>query len=218
MTIRRGEDWGRVGRPPVDLPWFDDDDTAAEAYRRGERAIGVRGGDLARTLGVRQGGTTDVTPTSNETAESVSFPIDVIELSCSDGRRTVALAHVVVRSRRWGWWRGPVTVLMNAQYIGRWDVAPRGHPNDGRVDLLEVEPTMSIRQRLLAGRRLPIGSHVPHPLVRSRSVTRTTFVVPASARVDVDGRRWIDGSSTIEATIAAEIVPDALEVWIPGVR
>ena len=211
MTIRRGEDWGRVGRAPADLDWFDDDAAAATAYRDGVRSIGVFGGDLARTLGVGP-------ETSTGVEATVSFPIDVVELTSSDGRRTVAVAHAVVRSRRWGWWRGPILVVMNAQYIGRADVAPRGHPNDGRVDVLEVDTAMSIRQRIMAARRLPIGAHVPHPLVRTRSLTTTSFVVPPASKVEVDGRPWIDGTSSSEITVTVDVVPDALHVWIPGVR
>jgi hypothetical protein len=210
VTIRRGEDWGRTGPAPADLDWFDDDAAAASAYRDGVRSIGVRGGDLARTLGVGP-------ETSTNVEATVSFPIDVVELTASDGRRTVAVAHVVVRRRRWGWWRGPILVVMNAQYIGRADVAPRGHPNDGRVDVLEVDAAMSIRQRILAARRLPIGAHVPHPLVRTRSVTNASLVIPPSAKVEVDGRPWIHESSG-DLTVTVGVVPDALLVWIPGVR
>jgi hypothetical protein len=211
VTIRRGEDWGRTGPAPADLEWCDDDAAVANAYRNGVRSIGVRGGDLARTLGVGP-------ETSADVEATVSFPIDVVELTASDGRRTAAAAHVVVRRRRRGWWRGPILVVMNAQYIGRADVAPRGHPNDGRVDVLEVDAAMSIRQRIMAARRLPIGTHVPHPLVRTRSLTTTSFVVSPSSMVDVDGRRWIDGTSSDEITVTIDVVPDALQVWIPGVR
>lgn len=210
MTIRRGEDWGRAGSPPLDLAWFDNDHEAAAAYLGGAREIGVTGGDLARTLGVGRG--------SGGRESSVSFPIDVIELSDSGGGRVIALAHVVMRRSRWGWWRGPITALMNAQYIGRWDVAPRGHPNDGRVDSLEVGAEMTVRQRFLAVRRLPTGAHLPHPLIRTRSVTRTSLSVPKGARVEVDGREWISRCDSAESTVDAEVVPDALVVWIPGIR
>lgn len=219
MTIRRGEDWGRPGRPPVDLVWFDDDASAAEAYARGAREIGLRGGDLARTLGVAPG--TGGESSSHHSA--VSFPIDVIALSTSDGRRTIALAHVVTRDRRWGWWRGRIVVAMNAQFIGRWDVAPRGHPNDGRIELFDVDAGLSWRQRILAARRLPTGAHVPHPAIRTRSLSHASIPVLASATVEVDGVRWNtpsfgSTSSSAEPTITLDVIPDALVVWIPGVR
>lgn len=206
MTIRRGEDWGRPGRPPADLIWFDDDASAARAVDAGAREIGLGGGDMARTLG------------SASAESAVSFPVDTVEVTSADGGRVVALAHVVIRNRRWRWWRGSIVVVMNAQFIGRWDVAPRGHPNDGRLEVLEVESTMSLRQRFLARRRLPTGTHVPHPLIRTRSSALITVPVPRSATVVVDGRPWIDGSSSPEPTLTIRAVPDAFVAWIPGVR
>ena len=210
MTIRRGEDWGRTGRPPADLNWFVDDASAARAVEAGAHDIGLAGGDMARTLGAG--------PAPDVVESAVSFPIDLIEVTSSDGRRVVALSHVVMRHRRWKWWRGPIVAVMNAQFIGRWDVAPRGHPNDGRLEIVDVDSAMSTRQRFLAGRRLPTGAHVPHPLVRTRSSALITVPVPRSATVVVDGRPWIDGSSPPEPTLTIRAVPDAFVAWIPGVR
>ena len=214
MTIRRGEDWGRPGRPPADLNWFVDDAAAARAVDEGAREIGLGGGDMARTLGVGTG--------AGVAGSAVSFPIDLIEVTSADGRRTVALAHVVIRHRRWRWWKGPIVVVMNAQFIGRWDVAPRGHPNDGRVEVLDVDSTMSTRQRFLAGRRLPTGAHIPHPLVRIRSSAEVTVPISGSASVLVDGQPWIDGSSSSSSSaghsLTIRAVPDAFVAWIAGVR
>lgn len=206
MTIRRGEDWGRLGRPPADLLWFDDDASAAAAVDGGRREIGLGGGDMARTLGV------------GSVESAVAFPIDLMEVSTSDGRRVAALSHVMIRNRRWSWWRGSIVVVMNAQFIGRWDVAPRGHPNDGRVEVVEVDASMPLRQRFLAGRRLPTGAHVPHPHIRTRSSTRYAITLPRKSRVMVDGRPWSGGSSSSDSTLTVSVVPDAFVAWIAGVR
>ena len=56
----------------------------------------------------------------------------------ADGRRLTAVAHVVARGGG-PWWRGPIVAVMNADRLGRWDVAPRAHPNDGRLDVVEVD-------------------------------------------------------------------------------
>ncbi len=204
MTIRRGGDWGRPGSIPDGLVWCDDDRTVAEAFADGVREIGVRGGDMARTLGL-----------DGARESAVAFDIDMISVTLDDVS-TWALAHVVVRHRRWSWWRGASVAVMNAQFIGEWDVAPRGHPNDGRLDVLEVDASMGVRQRLLARRRLPSGTHVPHPLVRLRSSTSFEFGIHSSAQVLIDGVPW--GSPASSCVV--ENVPDALVVWIPsgGVR
>ena len=73
-----------------------------------------------------------------------------------------AVAHVVARR---SWWRGRIVAVFNCEHLGRWDVAPRGHPNDGLAEVLDVDATMTLRQRLQAWRRLPSGTHVPHPAI-----------------------------------------------------
>ena len=56
---------------------------------------------------------------------------------------------------------GRVVAVMNAQWIGRWDVAPKGHPNDGMVDVLDGN--LGLDDRLKVRSRLITGTHVPHP-------------------------------------------------------
>jgi hypothetical protein len=62
-------------------------------------------------------------------------------------------------------------ILSNSGLLRGRDVLPRAHPNDGFVDVLEVDPKISIRQRAIAWRRSATGSHLPHPSFRvSRSI------------------------------------------------
>ena len=64
---------------------------------------------------------------------------------------------------------------MNTDCRGRWDVAPRAHPNDGRVDVVEVAAAMGLRARWQARRRLPTGTHVPHPAIRTGRATERAW-------------------------------------------
>jgi hypothetical protein len=75
-----------------------------------------------------------------------------------DGRQHWFVAHLVGRR---SWWRGRIFAAMNAQFLGRFDVAPRGHPNDGLVELLDVDPALGLSDRVKAWRRLPTGTHGP---------------------------------------------------------
>ena len=70
---------------------------------------------------------------------------------------------------------------------GRFDVAPRGHPNDGAVELVDVAPTFGLVDRVKAWRRLPTGTHVPHPDITVRRVRaqQETFEPPLPV--------WLDG-------------------------
>jgi diacylglycerol kinase family enzyme len=95
----------------------------------------------------------------------------------------LAVAHVVARR---GWWRGSLLAVMNADHVGDWNVAPRAHPNDGKVDAVEVAASMSLRHRWQARERLPQGTHVPHPSITVRTLTESawTFERPMDVRID----------------------------------
>jgi diacylglycerol kinase family enzyme len=128
-------------------------------------------------------------------------PVDLGE-ALVDGRVHRFVAHVVLRGR--SWWRGPITAVMNAQFLGRWDVAPRAHPNDGLLDVVEVAASMRAGERWKAWRRLPAGSHLPHPAIEVRRL-------PA-VQLDAGGRHvWVDGVDLGRArTVSVRLEPDAL--------
>jgi hypothetical protein len=208
MTIKPGQAWGRpVPRPP-DLVVVHSDVELARAISQDRGSpIGVGGGDLARTLGVTSAsaGTLATRPTVNE------YTIDLLEVRLDDADEPiVACAHVVARSP-WGsgyWLRGRILVVMNAEFIGAWDIAPRGHPNDGRVEVVDVDASMSARERLAARRRLPTGTHVPHPRITTRSVRTGSWQFERPLDVVVDGRRVARASS-----MSIGVLPDAATVY-----
>ena len=202
MTVQRGQDWGRrVPRPP-DLVEVADDAAAGAVLEQAREAggplprLGLLGGDLRRTLG---GSTVD--RLGDEVAE---FVVDVGQTTL-DGRVRWFVSHLVARR---SWWRGEVLAAMNAQFLGRWDVAPRGHPNDGRLDVVHVVD-LAVGDRWKAWRRLPQGAHVPHPGIQVQRV----------ASLEVDLRRptavWLDGRPSGRAThLALRVEPDALTVCV----
>lgn len=135
------------------------------------------------------------------------LPIDALIVTIDDrtDEPLIAVAHVVIRR---GWWRGPIHALMNAQYVGRYDVAPRSHPNDGRVDVIETS-ALSLPDRVKAWRRLPAGAHVPHPAITERRVTEASYTFERAMTVWVDGRRRAQARS-----VHVRVVPDAFVVAI----
>jgi hypothetical protein len=199
MTIRRGEPWGEAVESPPDL-FLAPTDAAAAAVVTACRSqggdipeIGFTGGDLARTMG---GGAPGRFPGTVTRA-----PIDVVRVG-ADGAVTWAVAHVVARR---GWWRGEVVLAMNAQFLGRHDVAPRSHPNDGKVDLVQVAAAMGLRTRLQARRRARTGTHLPHPLIDVRQAQEVTVRFQRPLDVWVDGVKW---RRAAELTLTVE--PDAV--------
>lgn len=186
MTIKQGEPWGRTVDCPEELVVADGDPelaTRLDAIRDGRPGPPVFGrrGDLARTFG-------DPAVEGRRTLNE--FPVDLLDVVV-DGDAVTACAHVVIRAPWWrgSWWRGTVVIVMNAEFIGDWDVAPRGHPNDGRVEIFEVGTAFGLRRRLAALRRLRTGTHVPHPDIATRSVRSSTWTFPRPMAVVVDGRR-----------------------------
>lgn len=206
MTIKPGEPWGRAIDRPSDLVVVAGDHALARhlsSMRDGDNGPPVFAvdSDFARTLGAPQ---LDGRLTVNE------LPVDLIDIRLDGGAVTAtACAHVVMSNPWWrgGWWRGSVVVVMNAEYIGEWDVAPRGHPNDGRVEVFEVDSTFGVRQRWQARRRVRSATHVPHPGIDTRTVRASSWSFRTPMKVSVDGRR-IASAAAIEIAVS----PDAAVV------
>jgi len=199
VTVKRGEPWGRDVTASVDPVAVDNDATLAARLSDGvgEPPVLVRGGDLHRTLGSPTGG-----PTKR-------LPIDVMAV-CADGRELTAVAHVLARRRgRLGWWRGPIVAVMNVDHLGGWDVAPRAHPNDGWLDVLEVSAAMSRRARWQAWRRLDTGTHLPPPHIVTRRVRDVSFSFDPSVAL------WLDGIDRGDVrALRVSLEPDAAEIYV----
>lgn len=205
MPIRRGEGWGEPVAAPPGLRLVPADAAASEAVgialAAGEPlpAIGLEGGSLARTMG---GGTPGRFASGREV---VRAPVDLWRVD-SEGWSGWSIAHVVLRRR---WWRGMVVLAMNAQYLGPYDVAPRSHPHDGRLDLLEVDAGMGLRARLQARSRARTGRHVPHPMLRVRQAA--SWTVTLERPLDL----WVDGVHRGRTrSVAVSLHPDPLIVHV----
>ena len=198
MTIEKGRAWGEAGALPPDGVVVHSDAEARAVVERARRAgdpvppLGLLGGDLCRTVG----GAGDEARLRTSEATILSVDVGAVLI---DGRLHWFVAHLVARKR---WWRGRIYAAMNAEFLGDWDVAPRGHPNDGVLDTFEV--TMGLGDRLKARRRLATGTHVPHPQIKERRVS--------AVQVDVGGLDvWLDGERLGPArSLSIRVEPDAL--------
>ncbi len=212
MTIRRGQEWGSVGAAPADLVMASSDAEVRHVVEAARRAgscepppIGLLGGDLMRAVGGSgRAGRFD--------GDVAHLTVDVVRVEVEDpeaggGARTGwFVAHAIARRT---WWRGEVVAAMNAQHLGSWDVAPRGHPNDGRVDVVRAAPSLHPRARLQARTRLPQGTHMPHPDITTRQVTDVTIELIRPLGLELDGERW--GSAN---RLRFVVEPDALRVCV----
>ena len=203
MTIRKGELWGGPGALPDDGVVVDSDLAARRVVtdaRRTSRpipALGLLAGDLARTCGAS--GRED----RLHGPEAQSLPVDLCEVLV-DGSLHFFVAHLIARR---SWWRGPIVAAMNAQFRGDWDVAPRSHPGDGRLDLLQAD--LPVGDRWKARARLRTGTHVPHPGISERRVKAVQLDLTPGTSV------WLDGERVGEArALSVRVVPDALTVVV----
>lgn len=199
MTIRKGEPWGSaVERPAALRTATSDAQLASWLVEQPDGDYEVVAGDLHRTVGAP-----DRRP--DPTTSAHRLPIDVLRI-VTDRSEHLAVAHVVVRRR---WWRGPIVFVGNVSHLGSWNVAPRAHPNDGRLDVVELSATMRLRERWEARRRLPTGTHVPHPAISVRSATSWSRVDPRGVGV------WVDGVGIGRRTCVEVVVcPDAAAIHI----
>jgi hypothetical protein len=202
MTIRKGQEWGSLAVASTAMVTVSSNAelrALVETARKGGgdiATVGLLGGDLMRTLGG------SAQPSRFTSGEPVPhLPIDLVRVVTDDSREGWFAAHLVARH---SWWRGQIVAGMNAQFINTWDVAPRCHPNDGLVDLVTAPSTMNLQQRWLARSRLPLGTHVPHPLITTRQVASVVLDLPGKTPLWLDGQRW---GSARRITITVE--PDA---------
>src|SRR5438067_3147120 len=196
MPISKGSPYGAPGRLPEDGVVCRSDVEARAALERARHerrpfpALGLTGGDLARTLGGRG-------------ALEVTFPVDVGEVLL-DGRLHLFVAHLVARTPGWS----TAFVAMNAQWLGSWNLGPRAHPNDGLLDTYEVR-RLPVADRLKIRRRLPQGAHLPHPAVTERRAPATQVEWRRPLAVYLDGER-----AGRARTVLVRAQPDALTVVV----
>lgn len=213
MTIRKGEDWGVADELPTDgvLVQTDSEARAAVTVARRRREapppLGLLGGDLCRTVGGRG----DEARLHSSDARRLPVDLGTVLL---DGKLHFFVAHLVARPARsplpgrlGGWWTGRIIAAMNAQFYGRWNVAPRGHPNDGRLDVLDAN--LGLSDRFMARRRLVHGTHVPHPAIQERRMDAVQFELSRPMTI------WLDGDRVGPArNLSIRIEPDALTCYV----
>ncbi|HEY0519437.1 MAG TPA: hypothetical protein VGC84_08075 [Ilumatobacteraceae bacterium] len=202
MTIRKGDAWGEPAACPSNVRVVATDRELRDwvVWHRTRNMpvqdIGVSGGDLARTCG----GATGAQPVS------AKVTLDAMRVELDDHEPTWGVAHVVVRR---AWLSDEVVMAMNAQFYGHYDIAPRSHPNDGKVDVLHVDRAMGWRERLHARSRARVGMHLPHHFLAMRSVADLEIEFDTSMVV------WIDGSRCGTARrVCVTVEPDAFSAYV----
>ena len=185
MTIRKGQDWGERVDTPTDLLVFSDDPSAnaylKEVYANGRelQSIAILNSNLARAFGLN--GATIGSTTMLRTR------LDLVEVSyvsiSSQTAKMIFVGNAIIRN---GWLRGPITGVFNSSFFRSWDCAPKAHPNDSKLDVVSIDQSMKIRQRLTAKRLVKLGSHLPHPKISYKQAESFKVDLEEPARLFVD--------------------------------
>ena len=101
-----------------------------------------------------------------------------------DGEPTWGVAHVVARRQ---WLLDELAFVMNAEFYGPYDVAPRSHPNDGKVDVLRVEASMALARAATGAPQRPVQAVIFH--------TVTCRCDPLAKSISTSIDRWSCGST-----------------------
>jgi hypothetical protein len=203
MSVERGRAWGEPGGLPPDGIVVRSDAEARHAVERARRAdaplpaIGLLGGDLCRTLG----GPGDEHRLRSADAVTVRVDVGAVLL---DGALHWFVAHLIARR---SWWWGRAVAVMNAEFLGPWDLGPRSHPGDGLLDV--TDGTLPFGDRLAARRRARTGTHVPHPALSTRRVA--AWQTELRPPLDV----WLDGERVGRTSrLSVRVEPAALTVVV----
>lgn len=217
MTIRKGEQWGQAGVLATDaLVVTSTQDAHRQLFKMMKNGwipgstpplrVGLTGGDMHRTLGSPDRGSGGLYEQAHV------YPIDLIIVE-ADGKRWPALCHVMgFEGKKRSFFRSPLWrtrtfVAMNASLYDDLVLGPKGHPNDGRLEVTDgVLAQSEHRQGLYRARS---GTHFPHPtLTHTRPKQRDVVSVSGKALEVV-----CDGVTIGKFTeFRVELIADALEV------
>lgn len=200
MTISKGVEWGESIDRPAEMRSAASDAELVELVSAGDDPpITLSGGDLYHCVG---------SPSARP--EMRRLPIDLIEVTV-DGDTRRAASHVLIHRplARGSMALGELVLISNVGWLNGRNVAPKAHPNDGKLDVIEASASFGVRQRLQAYRRLDTGTHVPHPDLRYRQLESVgfTFQVPMAVRID-------GGRPTKARRVSVTVLADAASVVV----
>jgi len=204
MTIDRLSPYGTSVVRPQHLGVLRSDREIANDFLNGDqRAFNtVIQGSIAQALGI----TSNVSE-SNARALVTHVLIDLLQvefgtIDTQDKPSSIVVAgsivlkhHTLLKTH---------LVISNSGIVRGRDVLPRAHPNDGYIDVLEIDEAITTRQRLSAWRRAATGSHLPHPQLRASRSTEFEWSGRASRMVADDvtfaGVVWLRCKVLTDAT------------------
>lgn len=204
MTISKLSAYGTsVARPQHLVVLRSDREIANDFLKGGQRTSNtVIQGSIAQALGI-----TSHDSRTNTGAHVTHVMIDLLQIEFRTTKTKDEVSRIVVA--------GSILlqhhtllkthhIISNSGIVRGRDVLPRAHPNDGFVDVLEIDEAITTRQRLFAWRRSRTGSHLPHPQLRASRSPEFEWSGRASRMVADDvtfaGVEWLRCTVLTDAT------------------
>lgn len=194
MTIRSGRDWGELVDRPSNLHVMIDD-RHADDFLDSNLDLGapapnmaIVSSEFARTLGL--------SGANAQNSKMLCTPFDLIEATIfkADNLKPVRryfLGNALVRNR---FWLGNIISIHNSSFRKGRNWTPRGHPNDGKMDVVIFDASMNIRQRMRAFHLMKSGSHIPHPKIQYFQTPEFSTEIVKSASLHIEGQKMADAS------------------------
>jgi hypothetical protein len=204
MTIRKGEQWGSSIKMPSHIRQAHSDAEIAQCSS-GD-FISITGGDIHFALG------SPVLLESELDCTLLQLDALHVHITLADGSRCDSFAASCIQIGRFfsPIHRDRFICLTNGGIVDGRNIAPRAHPNDGRFDVMTIDASMSIRDRLTARKKAVTGSHLPHPLISVRqgdTFTEQRLGRHESLSIDgVDIPKWSE--------ISVSILPDYWQIVV----
>jgi hypothetical protein len=223
-VIRPGSEWGTpTDEVPAASVAGDDHALSEWIDRRGPHTptpllrFTPRGSDLARAVGLQS-----TAPDRDQPPRGIALLLDAMATDAGTAVNGVVVGPLPDRLRPWHRRRrmtvivdgrevfaGRATsvVVMNGEYLGTADLVPRGHPGDGRLEIQVY--ALAAGERAGMRRRLPLGTHVPHPRITATSGREV--VVRTARPVSVTLDRHAAGST---AELTVRVRPGAFRLLV----
>jgi hypothetical protein len=203
MTIHKGQPWGQSYEVPLTTRDVDSDWQLARGSREDIHIL--KAGDLYETLGQPSG----IRIGDRRTL----VHIDAMECTITNDNTSYTwLASATVEIGRWnglGRLRRYLAVTNGGLLNGR-HIAPRAHPNDGLADLMSMDASMTLRDRIIARKRARTGAHIPHPAITvSRGETFVFACAYKGEKLVIDHHRVPTWNS-----IEVQVRPDYWQVIV----
>jgi len=206
MTIGKNEKWGTVVSCPPGLPLFSSSRSLSVFLTQHSELLQssspfecrLYARNFHTLLGLKR----------KRSEQCLRIPIDVVRVEgakCGARFSFVAIDTILLTTR---FPFGEYLLLTNSGFWWGRRFAPRAHPNDGKMDVVEIDENMTFRQRFLGFRRAKWSTHLPHPQIAYEQ------------RVTVDWRGgerrlWIDGRRLPRVSeLYAQVLPDALVLYV----